>query len=80
MTAGARPARSRTTSRTPSQKPSPQPTCMATSAIGTALRSVQYRYPGENPTGDRSIEVTANDGDADSAGAVKAVTIVSPPI
>jgi hypothetical protein len=58
-------------------------TLTGTATVGdyeAALRSVQYRYTGENPDGARVVELTANDGDASSAAADKALLIVSPPI
>jgi hypothetical protein len=44
----------------------------------TALRSIEYRYTGDNPSGSRGIQFTVNDGDLDSNVATRGVDISSP--
>ncbi|HEV2813791.1 MAG TPA: Ig-like domain-containing protein [Solirubrobacteraceae bacterium] len=45
-----------------------------------ALRTVAFRYAGENPSGTRIVEFEVNDGTSDSNVAMKTVDIGSPPI
>jgi hypothetical protein len=43
----------------------------------TALRSVKYRYTGEDPpTATKEIEFVVNDGDVDSNPAIKGIAII----
>jgi trimeric autotransporter adhesin len=56
-------------------------TLLGTASVASyeaALRSVTYSYSGENPSGSRTVEFEVNDGDGDSAAAVKALDIFSP--
>ncbi|HEX8051739.1 MAG TPA: tandem-95 repeat protein [Thermoleophilaceae bacterium] len=41
----------------------------------TALRSIQYRHTGDNPTGGKTVEFKVNDGDVDSATDTKTINI-----
>ncbi|HEX8084277.1 MAG TPA: tandem-95 repeat protein [Solirubrobacteraceae bacterium] len=41
----------------------------------TALRSIQYRHTGDNPTTSKTVEFKVNDGDADSNAATKSLSI-----
>src|SRR5918999_2787463 len=41
----------------------------------TALRSVRFQHTGDNPATSKTVEFTADDGDADSAAATKTLTI-----
>ena len=45
----------------------------------TALRSIEFRHTGGTPSGTRTVEFKASDGDADSATATKTISIVEPP-
>lgn len=45
----------------------------------TALRSIQYRHTGDNPSASRTVEFTVNDGDASSNAASKSIDVVTPP-
>ena len=46
----------------------------------TALRSVQYRHTGDNPTGARGVEFTVNDGDLDSSAVTTGIETNDPPV
>jgi hypothetical protein len=43
----------------------------------TALRSVAFRHTGDPPTGTRTVEFKAHDGDHESSGATKTIEIAS---
>jgi hypothetical protein len=53
-------------------------TLTGTATVGeyeTALRSIQFTYTGENPSGSRTVEFKVNDGDNDSNLALKSLDI-----
>jgi hypothetical protein len=57
-------------------------TLTGTAAIAdyeAALLSVQYSHTGDNPSPSRTVEFTVNDGDVDSAAALKSIDVSTPP-